>query len=88
MASMTYEISATSRFKRDLDSFDETFKTSIKKELEILKANPYSGKRLHGNLKGFLSLRIGKYRAVYSVDDNSRKVILYFFGHRKGIYDK
>lgn len=88
MASMIYNLSVANRFKKDFDILDESLKKRIKKQLEPLRTSPYLGKRLHGNLKGFFSLRIGKYRIVYAVDEKSKSVILYFLGHRKGIYDR
>lgn len=88
MDSTHYEIQVTNRFKKDFQALENKLKDSIKKELEILKTNPYSCKRLHGNLKGFFSMRIGKYRIVYTIDEKSKTVILYFLGHRKGVYDR
>ena len=89
MASMNYEIKITNRFKKDFESLkDEKLKIRMKKELETLKIDPYPHKRLHGNLKGFFSLRIGKHRVVYTINEKNKQVLLYFLGHRKGIYDR
>lgn len=39
-------------------------------------------------MKGFFSMRVGAYRVVYTIDESAKRVLLYFLGHRKGIYDR
>ena len=54
--------------------------------LERLKAKPYSGKSLRGELAGLFSLRIGGIRAVYEVDADREAVVILAIGPRGGIY--
>lgn len=35
----------------------------------------------------FWRLRIGDYRAIYMIDEEERKVIALFIGHRREVYD-
>ncbi|MBU2552800.1 MAG: type II toxin-antitoxin system RelE/ParE family toxin, partial [Proteobacteria bacterium] len=39
-----------------------------------------------GELKGLFKLRIGSYRAVYSIDYDKRLIVIHLIDHRKDIY--
>jgi len=41
---------------------------------------------LSGNLSGFHKLRVGDYRVIYSLDQNSKTIIIEKVGHRREIY--
>jgi len=41
---------------------------------------------LSGNLSGFYKLRVGDYRVIYSLDQNSKTIIIEKVGHRREIY--
>ena len=42
---------------------------------------------LSGNLSGFYKLRVGDYRVIYSLEQNSETIIIEKIGHRREIYD-
>ncbi len=73
------------RFK-DLTKKDGPLKERILKSLEKLKENPYAGKPLSYDLAGLRSLRVGKYRIIYKVDENNKIIWLVSIGHRKEVY--
>jgi len=57
--------------------------------MEILKANPLSGKgitRLRGKLEGRYRLRGGDLRIIYRVERKERLVIVEAIGSRGNIY--
>jgi len=83
---MKYEIRATKRFERDFRRLTKEMKVRIDSAIRGLQENPYLGKFLHGDLKGKRSLRIGDYRVIYAVDEESRTIALIAAGHRKGVY--
>jgi len=87
---MMYNIKTT-------DEFEERFKKLTKRNRALaemfakailkLKENPYAGKPLTHDLKGYRSLPIaGKWRIIYEIDENQKLVILRSIGHRKRIY--
>ncbi len=89
MTSPIYEVKFTTRFKKDFDGLaDPELRARIRVQLDALRAEPFANKRLHGNLKGCFSLRVGSHRAVYMVDERSRMITLLFLGHRRGVYDR
>ena len=57
----------------------------IKRALKKIEEKPAVGKALVGRLTGFYSVRAGKYRVVYSLEDES--VIVHHVGHRRDVYD-
>jgi len=83
---MKYEIWVTKRFERDFRRLTKEMKVRIDSAIEGLQENPYLGKFLHGDLKGKRSLRIGEYRVIYAVDEESKTIALIAAGHRKGAY--
>jgi len=83
---MKYEFRATKRFERDFRRLTKEMKVRIDSAIRGLQENPYLGKFLHGDLKGKRSLRIGDYRVIYAVDEESRTIALIAAGHRKGVY--
>jgi len=81
-----FELSFTKEFLRKIKKLDRKAQIRILKSIKTLEEVPYSGKRLTGRLKGFMSLRQGEYRIIYQVSDD--QVILRTVGHRKDIYKK
>jgi len=59
---------------------------SIKSALKKLAKAEVQGKPLTEQLKGFYSLKVGNYRAIYSIE--KERIIVFDVGHRKSIYDK
>ena len=57
-------------------SFSE--KRKIVRKLELLSANPKSGKALKGDLKGLYSLRVWPYRIIYEIRDST--IVIYSIG--------
>jgi len=41
---------------------------------------------LAGEFKGFYKLRIGSYRAIYTVNREERLLLVHLIGHRRDIY--
>ncbi|MFC1727795.1 type II toxin-antitoxin system RelE/ParE family toxin [Patescibacteria group bacterium] len=59
-------------------------KKKIIKRLELLKAEPKSGKKLSGKLRKYFSLRVWPYRIIY--ETKSVKVIVHHISHRQQVY--
>lgn len=58
----------------------------IRYAIEYLKTNPLEGKPLKDKLQGKRSLRVGKYRIIYSIEKNFLIIYILDIGHRKEIY--
>ena len=49
---------------------------------------PPGAEALHGDLRGLLKLRVGRYRIVYEVDDTEHSVKVWAIRHRKNVYKR
>jgi mRNA-degrading endonuclease RelE of RelBE toxin-antitoxin system len=65
----------------------ENVKVQIRESLIGLEEEPLLGKRLHGDLKDYWSLRIGKrIRIVYFISQKDKIVYVVAIGPRETIY--
>jgi mRNA interferase RelE/StbE len=72
--------------KDDLDNLREPFKSTIKKALERLIANPWIGKILKGNFKDLFSYRVGDHRIIYQLEHQKILIIILKISHRRDVY--
>jgi len=72
--------------ERFYDRLQKNVKTRVREALLGLEAQPYGGKRLHGELKENYSLRVGKIRIVYTVSEKDKTIYVIAVGLRKTIY--
>lgn len=73
---------------RTLERITPIMRARALKALERTSANPLKAKRLHGELEGLFSLRIGEMRAVYEVDSERQVIVVHAIGPRGDIYKK
>ncbi len=59
----------------------------IYKKLEVLGKNPYSGKKLSGELADFWSLRVWPYRIIYEINKKADRIEVHKITHRQGAYN-
>lgn len=58
----------------------------IRKKLHALEQDPYSGKKLTGELKGIFSLRVWPYRILYEINEVEKRIEIHKIAHRQGAY--
>lgn len=51
-----------------------------------LHTNPYIGKKLEGDFRGYYSLRAWPYRIIYGVMREKLIIVVIRIGHRQGVY--
>ncbi|MFH1521375.1 MAG: type II toxin-antitoxin system RelE/ParE family toxin [archaeon] len=77
-------------FSREVSDFlkklDNPIKTRVINKIEKLKTQPDLGKPMTGQLAGLRSLRIGFYRAIYSIEHEKLSILVIKLGHRKNVY--
>lgn len=84
---MGYEIVLKPSAKRTLDDLPKSDKIRVIEALEKLADNP----RHHGVIKlesetDLYRVRIGNYRAVFTIEDDRLVVLVLKIGHRREIY--
>ncbi|ACK66487.1 addiction module toxin, Txe/YoeB family [Rippkaea orientalis PCC 8801] len=76
---MVYEVRFTKEAKKDIAKLTPKLKQKLKKIIEdTLSINPYSGKKLVGDLVGFFSLRLSyQDRIIYTIDETQKLVYIH-----------
>jgi mRNA interferase RelE/StbE len=74
-----YEIRLTKEALKDVNKLSPRLKSKLKDILErIISQEPYSGKKLVGQLKGFYSKRLSfQDRIVYTIHEEEKKVYIH-----------
>jgi len=83
-----YTIESSLRFSRDLQKIPKPSLEKIIPIINDLEASPFAGKRLHGQLDGLYSLRVGVYRIIYVVYPSDHIISLLSIKHRKKVYER
>ena len=83
---MSYRIFLHPKAAEFLKKTDSKLRNRIKRRLKELEDKPVNkGQKLYGS--PFYRLRIGDYRAIYTIDSEKLMVIVLFIGHRREVYD-
>jgi mRNA interferase RelE/StbE len=64
---------------------EDKLRTSMKAALKELEDDPEKGQHLQHST--YYRLRVGDYRATYTIDNREQCVIVLFIGHRSEVYD-
>jgi mRNA interferase RelE/StbE len=85
---LTHTVLLSHQAEKFYKKLAEHVKARVREALTTLGGHPYAGKRLHGELKGNYSLRIGKIRIIYTVSEKDKTVYVITIGPRKTIYQQ
>ncbi len=64
----------------------KNLKEKIAKSIELVSLNPYAGKKLHGQFEGSYRVRVGDFRIIYDVYDDTKIVVVHAIGSRGDVY--
>ena len=79
-----YEIFLSKEVVRFLVNLDRENEEVIRNKIKKLESPEFFGKHLKGI--NVWSLRIGKYRVLYEIDKEKKKILIITIGHRKDVY--
>jgi len=79
-------LSDAKKFYKKLFARDKELFRRIDTAIMALKDDPFIGKPLKDRLKGKYSLRIGVYRAIYSVNKSQITIYMLDIAHRREVY--
>ena len=83
----TYSVFYTPSAQRDIQRLPKDILNLFVNAVKRLASNPYTGKRLHGPLRGLCSYRTGDYRIIYEIQEKQIRIIVIAVGHRREIYE-
>jgi mRNA interferase RelE/StbE len=83
-----YTIYFKASAEKDLDKLDKIIGDRVEAKIDLLESNPYPTgfKKLKG--ESSIRIRVGDYRIIYEVDEQSKSVIIFKIGHRREVYRK
>jgi len=83
---MAYQVLIKRSAQKELDALPKSLRERIVRRLLSLEADPRpsGSKKLQGEES--YRLRVGDYRALYTIDDQNRIVTVYAVGHRREVY--
>ncbi len=82
-----FKIILSNKFDKTFSQLDRVSQKRIVERLKDLSKNPKSDKPLKGRFKGIRSLRVGKYRILYNIQEDHLIIVVIAMGHRKRVYD-
>jgi mRNA-degrading endonuclease RelE of RelBE toxin-antitoxin system len=75
----------TKTFQKRFSKLPKTIQNKIETALKEIYLDPYSGKRLLGELEGEFSFRVGTYRIIYCINEQEN-IWIETVRHRKNAY--
>lgn len=83
---MAFRLSVEPKARKNINKLPEQYRARVLEILEEIEANPFLGKKLHGQREGQYAWRVWPYRIIYKIYKNELLVVVIEFGHRGGIY--
>ena len=87
---MTYKVRLTKKALKAFQSADGTLKKKLSRCFEVLEQTPRKHPNLiplKGELAGRYRYRVGNYRVMYRIDDDTKEVLVLLIKHRKDVYE-
>jgi len=83
---VSYTVEIKRSAEKEMDRLPDTIHKQISEKILALETNPRppGTKKLHGE-EGY-RLRMGDYRVLYTIDDQTRQVSVYSVAHRREAY--
>lgn len=84
-----YKLEFSNRNLRSLKHLNKEEATQIIRRLERIASDvrQEQHKALQGNWRGYFSIRVGDYRAIYRLDHEQRMIFVEKVGNRREVYD-
>jgi len=75
------------KVQKELNKLTDRERSKIILILEDILQDPFSGKKLEGDLKNYYSARAWPYRIVYEIRKKELVIVVIKIGHRQGVYN-
>ncbi len=87
---MSWKITYKESVQKDLKKVSKDIQYIMRRAIEEkLMIDPLKyGLPLRRNMKGYMKLRVGDFRVIYSISKNTVTVHVVKIGHRKNVYEK
>lgn len=85
---MKYKLILSPEIIAKIHVLPPVLKKQVRGGFEVIEENPYIGKLLKENLKGFWSYKVNRYRIIYHIHRNRIQVEIIGIGPRSTIYEE
>jgi mRNA interferase RelE/StbE len=84
---MSYQVRMSTRARRDLNRFRGKTYLRLKSAIDELanKPRPVSSRKLEGRSREW-RIRVGVYRILYTIDDETQELLIRRVAHRREVY--
>ena len=84
---MPYHLVYSQDSRDQIKSLYPRIKPIVKRRIQELKDDPFTGKALEKELSGYRSLRAKRFRISYKILKEENAIQIHYVGHRKDIYE-
>lgn len=81
-----YTIVVKKKAEKEIQRLSRKDQQRIASAFDVLRENPFSGKKLEGEYKGAWTLRVWPYRIIYTIHRDIVTVNVLRVRHRKDVY--
>lgn len=83
-----FGISLARSAQKKFDKLDHATQARVSKAINALRIDPRpAGAIMLKGRRGFMRIRVGDYRVIYTVHDDRLVIVVVDLGHRSDIYD-
>lgn len=82
-----YRLVYSETAKNQVSKLHPELKSIIRSRLDVIKEEPFEGKRLERELSGYRSLRAKRFRIIYKLNEAAKIIEIHYAGHRRDLYD-
>lgn len=83
-----YSLVITPRIADRIRHLPPDLKRSIREAMRAITENPAQGEPLKEELQEYRKYKVRRFRIVYQIDRNARKIMILSVGHRRVIYEE
>ncbi len=80
------QVIITPKAQKQYEHLPKSEQKKVKKKLQSLETDPYTGKKLTGEFSELRSVRAWPYRIIYYIHEQSQKLYITSIQHRQGVY--
>jgi mRNA-degrading endonuclease RelE of RelBE toxin-antitoxin system len=84
---MSYRLHYSNTSKNQIRVLHPWIKPLVKRHIENLREQPFSGKALERDLAGFYSLRAKRFQVIYEINQTEKIIQIHYVGYRRDIYE-
>lgn len=81
-----YIVTVKRKAEKEIRSLPKKDQQRVIAAFDVLRGNPFTGKKLEGKYEGAWSFRVWPYRIIYTIHREIVTVFVLRVGHRQGVY--